>query len=507
MRYPDTAEGFDWEAFLLDAYAEHAARPPAEMVLVRTALTRYDPLLFALTYLRSHLKDAEGRISFADPHLAWCAQAAHWAYGPPSEPMSDRTVQVAPRDTGKSTWWFLILPLWAAAHGHVKFAAAFADSSKQAETHLATFKHELDSNETLRRDFPYLVKAARRKAGSNVADNVGMYQARSGFIFAARGIDASSLGMKVNEQRPDLLILDDVEPGGSNYSAYQAEQRLRTIIDVVFPLNLLARVVLVGTVTMPDSVIHVCVKAAHGVDHPAWVEEERLKTHHFVPIVTDARGEDRSIWPQKWPLPWLVSESPKRSYRLNFMNDPMGADGDYWTVEDFRYGEVSASSRRVLSVDPAVTTRDTSDFTGVAVVSYSPSLGRCGVREARAVKLGVAELRRLCLRLIEQHAVTHLLVETNQGGDLWQSVFHDMPVPVLSVKQSEQKEVRAATCLNHYQRGRVYHEKPLPELEAQMVAFPLAPNDDMVDAVGSAVNALLRKVPPQSTKASSSSYA
>lgn len=50
-------------------------------------------------------------------------------------------------------------------------------------------------------------------------------QAALGLSFAARGIDAASLGMKVGEKRPDLLILDDIEPDESSYSAYQTRIR------------------------------------------------------------------------------------------------------------------------------------------------------------------------------------------------------------------------------------------------------------------------------------------
>ena len=43
-----------------------------------------------------------------------------------------------------------------------------------------------------------------------MADRVSLYHARSGFVFAAAGMDSSNLGMKVGDRRPDLLILDDI---------------------------------------------------------------------------------------------------------------------------------------------------------------------------------------------------------------------------------------------------------------------------------------------------------
>jgi hypothetical protein len=121
----------------------------------RIEATRCDPLLFAVLYALPHLRDAEGRVSFADAHLEWVRLARQWAI-PPREPMEQRDAFLAPRDTGKSTWMLFLLPLWAAAHEHVRFAAVFADSGPQAELHLATFRKEVDGNAALRRDFPDL---------------------------------------------------------------------------------------------------------------------------------------------------------------------------------------------------------------------------------------------------------------------------------------------------------------------------------------------------------------
>jgi phage terminase large subunit-like protein len=66
---------------------------------------------------------------------------------------------------------------------------------------------------------------------------------------------------------------------------------------------------------------------------------------------------------------------------------------------------------------------------------------------------------------------------------------------------SEKKEARAGRLLNLYQLipTRVMHAEPLPALEEQMVAFPKAPNDDLVDSVGNAVLRFLK--PPSKPRA------
>jgi phage terminase large subunit-like protein len=84
--------------------------------------------------------------------------------------------------------------------------------------------------------------------------------------------------------------------------------------------------------------------------------------------------------------------------------------------------------------------------------------------------------------------VRAVLVEVNQGGDLWREVLHHLPgVKVLTHWSGESKEVRFARTLEHYQRGRVVHERRLDQLEEQQVAFPRGAHDDIVDAVAAGV--------------------
>lgn len=483
--------------------------------ILRVEATALDPFLFAVMYFGKHLRDDEGQFTVADAHLDWARLAQEWTL-PVTGPQQNRHAFLAPRSTGKSTWWLLILPMWAAAHGWVRFAAAFADSAPQAEMHLDTFRKELRTNANLRRDFPDLCGAGRRLRGASESDTKSMLVTRSGFVFAAKGIDSSSLGMKVGEQRPDLILLDDCEPDESSYSAYQMAKRLTTIKDAVLPLNVRARVVLSGTVTMPGSITHQLVKHGKGELDPddkatQWIDDENFTVHHHLPIITGNDGTQRSMWPAKWPLPYLKAIEHTRSYKKNMLNDPMAADSDYWSEEDITYGAFPVS-RTYLSIDGAVTTKATSDYTGLAVVSYAPpqrdqdrkmiAPGRCLVEYAQAVRLKGEPLRARILQILESFPhIGAIIIETNQGGDLWHQTLHHLPVKVIPFSSGMPKEVRAGMVLNQYQLipPRVVHSQRIPDLETQLVGFPRAPHDDLVDAVGAAVLRFL--MPPVRKKA------
>jgi phage terminase large subunit-like protein len=477
--------------------------PQDDQAEIRRALGQ-DPVAFARLYLDHHLKGKEtgDRITFSEIHYEWARLAESWK-AIPSEPMANRHAVIAPRATGKSTWFYLILPLWAAAYGHCRFIAAFAHSTAQAEGHLQTFKHEIETNAWLRHDFPDLCSPARRHTGNTVADRAGMIHARSGFTFAARGVDAASLGLKVNERRPDLLITDDCEPDEANYSPEQAVKRLGTVTDSIFALNVYAHVVMVGTVTMPGSIMHQLVKAASGTEVAPWVAEERIQAHHHQPILVDDDGTERSAWPEKWPLEWLQSRRHTREYAKNYLNDPLAREGVYWLREDFRYGELEAGTRTVLAVDPAVTSKKTSDFTGLAVVTYDPIAKKCLIEHAIGVRLTGSALRDYVVKLLGTYPhIRRILVETNQGGELWPEVFHHLPnVKVVTHTSSKSKEIRFADALRHWQTGRVLHSRKISILEEQAVAFPKGTYDDVIDAAVAGVHYFIPPDWDRTTKA------
>ena len=468
-----------------------------------------DPLIFALIYLPHHLRspDTDDKITLSEFHADIVDQARLWLRKA-TEPAQYRDIYVAPRGCGKTTWFFLILPMWAAAHRHLRFIAAFADSATQAETHLATFKHELETNAALRADYADLCAPARRQSGAAEADNQSTYISKSRFVFAARGITTSSLGLKVDERRPDMLLLDDIEPQEENYSAELKIKRLGTIRDSILALSVYARVVIVGTVTMSGSVVHDAVKTItqpNDDDPAAWVAEERFRVHYYDAIRTDPEtGAERSIWPAKWSLEWMLSVSHTRHFLKNYRNDPMGADGAYWVPDDFSYGEVPDLTAMLLSIDPAVTTTTKSDYTALAVIGYSRIHGQACVMGVwnRKIQPG-APLRQLVLTILETYPLIRgVLIEGNQGADAWLSILHDLPVRVKVIHQTEPKEVRAARALAHYQRGKVRHRERFREAEGQMVGFPKAPNDDIVDAIGAGLEVFLtnKKRPPASAR-------
>ena len=240
------------------------------------------------------------------------------------------------------------------------------------------------------------------------------------------------------------------------------KKRLTTIIDTVLAMNERAHVALIGTVTMPGSIVHQLVETVTTTkETPQWITDENFQVVYIEPILQNPDGSDRSIWPYKWPLEYLNSIKHTRSYKKNFLNQPVRMDGDYWVEGDFIYGDVPHYTHVLLQIDPATTSKTKSDYYGVAVIAYDPGEteiqnGRrvvtrqkaCSVWYCRQFKLSPKLMRRKVLEICEQFPqIGRIRVESNQGGETWHSVFHDMPVKVVIHHESVPKKVRASPSL------------------------------------------------------------
>lgn len=352
----------------------------------------------------------------------------------------------------------------------------------------------MDTNELLKSDYPALCRPKKSSyTGRPLAQSANRIWQDNDFVFDANGIDTNSLGKKAGTQRPDLIILDDIEKGEKNYSEYQATRQRDTVFDDIAPMNMKARMVFVGTTTMPNSVMDQFRKYAEGDRSPElkWIEEQKVTVHYWPAILSDDEtGAERSIWPAKWDIDWLQSQRHTRTFAKNFMNKPMATDGQFWQEADVEEKEPEAYGNTILSLDPAVTKNKVSDYSGLAVLSRGEDAeGKTAiyVRHAEQFKGTPEQLRARVEYLVEVFDVGLLYVETNQGGDLWKSVFKGIECKYRSIHQKISKEIRAGKALDFYQKHKVFHTTRFPQLLEQMYAFPKVKHDDVLDAVVSGV--------------------
>jgi hypothetical protein len=126
-------------------------------------------------------------------------------------------VRAAPRGTGKSQIISMGFPLWCAVYGYRKNILIVSDTSTQAEQFIGDIKLELEDNEELINDFGSLV-------GTRIW-NSGRIVTSTGVHIIGKGAGQKLRGIKYNNTRPDIEIIDDLE-NDENVATNEQRQKL-----------------------------------------------------------------------------------------------------------------------------------------------------------------------------------------------------------------------------------------------------------------------------------------
>lgn len=154
--------------------------------------------------------------------------------------------------------------------------------------------------------------------------------------------------------------------------------------------------------------------------------------------------------------------------------------GALWTRESIdlnRRPEVPADLQRiVIAVDPAVSSEEGSDETGIVAVGIArdaDGYNRGYVLADRSFRGSPDEWARRAVSLYREFEADRIVAEKNQGGDMVEAVIRaaDRNVPVSLVHASRGKFIRAEPISALYEQGRIHHVGRFDELEDQMCTF------------------------------------
>ena len=140
----------------------------------------------------------------------------------------------------------------------------------------------------------------------------------------------------------------------------------------------------------------------------------------------------------------------------------------------------------IVAVDPAVTSNENSDETGIIVVGRDFA-GRFYVLEDLSGVNTPDRWARIAVDAYYDFQADMIVAETNQGGDLVERLIRsvDPLIPYRSVRATRGKMVRAEPISALYEQEKVHHIGYFPELEQQMVSYTGETNSspDRLDAL------------------------
>jgi predicted phage terminase large subunit-like protein len=165
----------------------------------------------------------------------------------------------------------------------------------------------------------------------------------------------------------------------------------------------------------------------------------------------------------------------RQELNAEVLDDAPGALWNRQGLEDARWPphrNVPEFARIVVAIDPAATSGEEADETGLVVAGRDGD-GRGFVLEDQSGRYQPVEWARLAIALYTKYKADRIVAEVNNGGEMVEATIRmlNANVSYSPVHATRGKVVRAEPIAALYEQGKIYHVGAFPALEDQMCAF------------------------------------
>jgi hypothetical protein len=441
-----------------------------------------------------------------------------WCWGIEAGVAPEAFVAVWPRGGAKSTSAELAIVALAARRRR-RYGLYVCETQDQADDHVKSVSDMLELP-SVARLYPSLAERAVSKFGHVKGWRRNRLWTADGFVLDAMGLDTAARGVKLDDRRPDLMVLDDLD--GEHDGPDAVDKKITSLTHKLLPAgatglavlaiqNLVhANSIFARLVGVADEGAEFLARRRQSGPVPA-VEGLVIEQHEGRAVITSGSptwaGMGIEVCQEK------VDQFGVSAFLAECQHEvsaPPGGMFDHLEFAHCTWDDLPDLERAVVWVDPAVTDTARSDSMGI----QADALGSDGVLyrlwswERRSSPL---EALKLAIRVAQRIGADHVGVETDQGGDTWQSVYREATADVAAEDAAEglpplpaprftwdkagsghgPKAHRASKMLADYERPRsivhVAGSTPLGAatvdvLERALRRFPRTKPLDLVDA-------------------------
>jgi len=162
----------------------------------------------------------------------------------------------------------------------------------------------------------------------------------------------------------------------------------------------------------------------------------------------------------------------RQELEAQLLEDVPGALWNRGILEGLRAHTAPPLIRIVVAIDPAASSTDRADETGIIVAGKDEG-GRGWVLADASGRYQPTEWAKTAVSAYRAHKADRIVAEVNNGGDMVEATLRmiEPNAPFAAVRASRGKVTRAEPVAALYEQGRVHHLGVFPELEDQMCAF------------------------------------
>lgn len=392
------------------------------------------------------------------------------------------------------------------ARGKRGYCLYISETQDQADDHVANIAAILEGAE-IEFAYPDLGERMMGKFGSTKGWRRNRIRTGTGFTVDAVGLDSAARGIKLENMRPDLMVLDDIDSEQDGEA--MTEKKIKTITRKLLPAgssscavlaiqnkvhddSIFARLADGRADFLRDRIVSGPIPAIWNLE---WVEENGL--FRIANGVAAWEGQNLDT------CQGILNDIGLTAYLAECQHSTIAVSGQMfdhinWAGLRVSEAELPVLRRVVVWLDPAVTSSDHSDCQGI----QCDGLGADGLVyrlfswEGRTTPLDA--VKRACRTAVQWGAET-VGVESDQGGDTWKTVYHQACEELrasgelsgsaprfASAKAGAghgSKMTRAQRMLVDYERNRIRHLTGTHQvLEMALTRFPKSKPFDLTDA-------------------------
>lgn len=401
------------------------------------------------------------------------------------ELIDDDSVQkvaiAAPRGFGKTSLVNLALPGKKILFRDKKFIVPISNTATQAVLQSENLKRELLSNSVINKLFGPVKGTDWTK---------DMWVTSSGIAVMPRGAGQQVRGILYNNDRPDLIICDDLE----DPEAVRSEDQRKKLKEWFFAdvMNSTDRskstwkIIVIGTILHEDSLL-----------------ENLLNDKEWKVIRLSICDDNyKSNWPEQISdagIAKLVQQYREQglldTFAREMMNLPVSKEDATFKQEYFRYYEEkdlpkASDLETFIIVDPAKTIKIQNADTAIVGVSIDLQRHAVYIRDVVSDKMHPDQIYKAAFDMADRLGTRTIGVEvTSLNEFITYPIRNEMLknkrfYEIVELNPRASKEERVAALSPFYRMGYIYHKRGVcDKLESQLVMFPRAKLWDIMDAL------------------------